>query len=555
MSPRKNPSGTRGRTLWFKRSIGIAVLLVVLGAMLALSRALTRSPSPIVWVVPSLQRIGPLDSPGTEKQVKLSAALGESESFQIITRAPDSANVNGINVTVSDLSGPGGQVISTANFDLYREHYLHLGPEHGSPNWHGSNQPLGPGWYPDGLIPFVDPATRSPLSGSKLVAVPYNLPAGKNQPIWVDISVPRTALPGQYSGTYTVTSSGRKVTGQILLTVWNFALPKQPSLMSSFLVSKSRNLATFTELLRHRLMPDSVPPPLQQHLMDDYGLAASGMNMWGGTADGKCNMAPPPSVETIQKAADAQRPNLFLYDYSTNEIEGCSNIFPTVKQWARNLHSAGIMNLVTVGPLSQLFDDGSGGERSAVDVWPVLPQTYNADIANIRRALQKGDQIWSYNTEVQDPYSPKWEIDFAPINFRIQPGFISQSLHLTGLLYWSVDRWSPDPWNDVILKDGNSTFPGDGELLYPGSSAGIDGVVPSMRLKWLRDGVDDYDYVQLLKQAGYGDWAMQIANSIGPDWTHWTHDPNALETARSKMGQMLDAVSKQSAIRTARSDR
>jgi hypothetical protein len=312
--------------------------------------------------------------------------------------------------------------------------------------------------------------------------------------------------------------------------------------MSSFLIWKSKNEPTFRELLRHRLMPDGVPPSLQAELISEHGLGASSLNLWGGASYGHCSMSPPPSVDTIQNVAAAQRPNLLLYAYSADEIEHCEELFPIVKQWAQNLHAAGIMNLVTMGPVPQLFDDGSRSGRSAVDIWAILPETYNSDVANVQLALQKGNQIWSYNTEVQDPYSPKWEIDFAPINFRIQPGFINQSLRLTGLLYWSVDRWSSDPWNNVVLKDGHTTFPGDGELVYPGSSVGVPGVVPSMRLKWLRDGVDDYDYIQLLKEAGYGDWALKIANQIGPDWTSWTRDSNELEGARLKLGRMLDRL-------------
>ena len=110
--------------------------------------------------------------------------------------------------------------------------------------------------------------------------------------------------------------------------------------------------------------------------------------------------------------------------------------------------------------------------------------------------LKKGDSVWSYNTLVQDAYSPKWLIDFDPVNFRIQPGFISQSLNLTGLLYWRVDKWPSDPWNNVNNAGtySSANYPGEGMLVYPGQQVGVKGVVASMRLKWLRDGVEDYDY-------------------------------------------------------------
>ncbi|MGA8598549.1 MAG: glycoside hydrolase domain-containing protein [Bryobacteraceae bacterium] len=505
----------------------------------------TQTP-PVVWVAGSLQRVAPADPAGSGTQMQLWAARGEYESFQIITRAPVGNDITNMSVSVSDLVGPGGQVITKDNLTLYREDYVYIGPNNGSPNWGGSNQPQGPGWYPDGLIPFEDPATGLPISGTALTAVPYNLSASTNQPIWVDVFVPRNAVAGQYTGTYTITSSQGSAGGQILLNVWNFSLPLQPSLKSSFGVWNSLNITTYETLLANRLMPDYGSPylslPQQITLTNSYGLSAVDLGFFSGAVYGDCQMSPAPSVSSLQAAVAAQEPNIFLYNFTADEIDGCTNLFSSVEQWARNLHAAGIDNLVTMGPTPELFDDGTGSGRSAVDIWAVLPDTYDADLDNVQLALQKGNQVWSYNTEVQDAYSPKWEIDFAPINFRIQPGFINQSLNLTGLLYWQVDRWSSDPWNNVFMIDDGESLPGEGELVYPGSTVGILGVAPSMRLKWLRDGVDDYDYIQLLKQAGYGDWAMQIVRSIAPDWTNWTRDTNALEAARLRLGQMLDSL-------------
>ena len=169
---------------------------------------------------------------------------------------------------------------------------------------------------------------------------------------------------------------------------------------------------------------------------------------------------------------------------------------------------------------------------------------YSNSQSRVAEVLKKGDSVWSYNTLVQDAYSPKWEIDFTPVDFRIQPGFISQSLNLSGLLYWRVDKWGSDPWNNVNNAGtfASSNYPGEGMLVYPGQQVGVKGVVASMRVKWLRDGVQDYDYVEILKKLGREDVAMQIARSVGPDWTNWTRDPNAIENARKKLGETIDAI-------------
>ncbi len=88
----------------------------------------------------------------------------------------------------------------------------------------------------------------------------------------------------------------------------------------------------------------------------------------------------------------------------------------------------------------------------------------------------------------------------------------------------------------------SANYPGEGMLVYPGQPVGVKGVVASMRLKWLRDGVEDYDYVQILKDLGKSDLAMQVSRSVGSDWTNWTRDSNAIEAARLKLGDTIDQL-------------
>jgi len=495
----------------------------------------------VVWIEPSLHRVGMSDAPGADAKVVLSAARGEYESFQIVTNgSPEGQHI--VNVAVSDLKGPGGQVIPKTSFTLYREKYVYV--KASSPNWGGSNKPMGPGWYPDALIPFTEPSTGKPLSGAPLTAVPCDVKASFNQPFWVDLEVPRSAEPGVYTGTYTVISTQGSVTGPISLTVWNFALPKTPYLKSSFLFFQAGTLAAQRELLRNKVAPLSTSPKDQLSLMTESGLGATHTGPFSGADIGNCKMSTAPSAEQFKALAAAQQPGLFLYDYSADEIGHCSNLYPTIRQWAYNMHQAGISNLISMSPTPELYSDGSRTGRSAVDIWVLLPLMYNNSKAEVVKVLKKGDSVWSYNTLVQDAYSPKWLIDFDPINFRIQPGFINQSLNLSGLLYWRVDKWPSDPWNNVNNAGtySSANYPGEGMLVYPGQEVGVAGVVASMRLKWLRDGVEDYDYVQILKNLGKEDLAMQIACSVGPDWTNWTRDHAKLYAARQQLGEAINLI-------------
>ncbi len=278
-----------------------------------------------------------------------------------------------------------------------------------------------------------------------------------------------------------------------------------------------------------------------------------GVPFFSGANVSNCSMSAAPSAGNFAASAAAQQPGLYQFDYSADEINQCPSLFPVLQQWAYNMHQAGIRNLVTMPPTPALYDDGSGTGRSAVDIWTMLPIVYDSDLSQIPVALAKGDSLWSYNTLVQDSYSPKWEIDFAPINYRIQPGFISQSLGLTGILYWKVDSWSSDPWNQVNNAGtySSNNYPGEGMLVYPGAQVGISGVAPSMRLKWLRDGVEDYEYVQMLKNAGQSAFALGLAAGAGANWSTWTKDPNVLASVRLQLGQALDQLSAAPAAVTA----
>ena len=501
--------------------------------------------SPVVWTAPTLHRVGMSDASGGGTEVNLSAARDEYQSFQIVVSGA-SNGLSNVNVRISDLEAPGKEVIPRSSFTLYREKYVYVSAS--SPNWGGSNKPKGPGWYPDALIPFSDPETGKPLSGATLTAVPFNVKAGNNQPIWVDLLVPQNAMPGQYAGSYTVTSDQGEFTGRISLTVWNFSLPTTPSLKTAFLFSHAGTVEAQQELLRNKISP-SATPASQMPLMKGRGLSATDTGPFSGADVGNCKMAPAPSVSQFKSRTAGQQPGVLLYDYSADEIGHCTNLYPTIQQWAKNMHQAGISNLVSISPTPGLYSDGSGTGRSAVDIWVLLPVMYNNAQAEVDHVLKKGDSVWSYNTLVQDAYSPKWEIDFDPVDFRIQPGFINQSLNLTGLLYWRIDRWTSDPWNNVNNTGAFSSanYPGEGMLVYPGEQVGVKGVVASMRLKWLRDGVEDYEYIQILKNLGKEDVALKIARSVGPDWTHWSRDPGAIESARQQLGQAINQIMNSSA--------
>ncbi len=502
--------------------------------------------TPIVWVVPSsLHRVGPSDAPGASTNAVIRAARGEYQSFQVAIQAP-SGGLTNVNFSVSNLVGPSGAVLSQENLILYREWYITV--KRHSPTYNGPpNLPItNVNTFPDALIPFVDPATGKPPVGAQFSTVPFDLVAGSNAVIWVDVFVPPGTAAGSYRGIYDVTSDQGTFEDRICLEVWGFTLPLEPSLKSSFNGGGTIIPGVTEELLSNRIMPDTVDPANEEIFINQYGLNATDLGFFSGVSYGQCNASEPPSLARIESAKANHQPALYLYDESADPESSCTSpaFYRAMIAWAQRLHRADVDNLVTQEPVPQLYDDGLGTGRSAVDIWTMLPLAYtdaqSFSPPRVTYVLQKGDQAWSYNDLVQDSYSPKWELDFLPINYRIQAGFISQSLGLTGLLYWSVDDWSADPWENP--QGGQEPdYPGEGILVYPGGPAGLQGVAPSMRLKYLRDGVEDYEYVQLLKNCGQAAFALAEAQKVGPDWTHWTRDESLLESVRKQLGSQIAA--------------
>jgi hypothetical protein len=491
-----------------------------------------------------MERVGKDDRPARQTNVEIWAAGGEYEAFQIVI-TPGTEAVEGVDVQASDLIGPMGDTVPASNFIFYREHYLQI--KDSSPDPGHGNRPLGKRWYPDALIPRLDPWTGRRTAG-KMPSFPFNTAPHQNQPIWIDVHVPVGTHPGLYLASIQVSSNQGRVRIPVSLHVWGFSLPIKPTLKSSFGMHEPAltDRRVHEVLLEHRIMPININPGDAREFQEQLGLNTIALRFWGNSNRNTCQMDPAPTSDVIASELSQYPPDLPLYIYPADEIDPCPNLFQNVRAWGSNMHAADrrIKNLVTVAPVSQLYDDGRGTGRSAVDIWTMLPKLYDSAGERVRFVQAKGDEVWSYTALVQDSYSPKWEIDFAPINYRIQPGFLSQSLGLTGILYWRVDLWTDAPWRDVYgYREAGNFYPGEGMLLYPGGEVGVDSVVPSMRLKWIRKGVEDYEYVAILKRLGHGDWAISRIHRAAADWRNWTQDTTVLESVRRELGDEIEKLS------------
>jgi Domain of unknown function (DUF4091) len=496
------------------------------------------------WTLHDATRLRPNSAPYAGRApIALSAARNETVSFQIAVRAPASG-LTGVTLSAQPFTG-GSTARKTITSVLFREYFVNI--PHASPLG-GRPRSLGAGTYPDGLIPFVDPSTGKTPPSSRLRAAPIGVPAGEVQPYWIDVRVAANAAPGDYSGTYVVRSDQGAATFRIPLHVWHFNMPTAPSLDSSFGVYSyagfdDDSVAADTELLSERIQFSPVVPANEARLQP-LGLKMVALGIWSGADYGHCAMVPPPSASAVKRLA-ARNTIGYQIDQPADEIGHCRDLLttlvPIIQKYARELHAANVLDLITMSPIPALEDDGSGTGRSAVDIWTMQPAEYDDNVTAVRKALAKGDRAWFYTDLVPDDYSPKWAVDAPPADYRI-PALIDESLGLTGELYWAVNKWHARAWDDIEYPDGGGVFSaGEGILSYPGADVGIASLVPSMRLKWIRDGMYDADEVSLLKACGRGAWALAQARSVGGDWHHWTEDTGAIEAVHFRLAKALDS--------------
>jgi hypothetical protein len=62
-------------------------------------------------------------------------------------------------------------------------------------------------------------------------------------------------------------------------------------------------------------------------------------------------------------------------------------------------------------------------------------------------------------------------------------------------------------------------------------------------LKAIRDGIQDYEYAQMLKNQGQASYVDFVLRPIATSWTKWSHGPGDLESVRQKFGQQLQQLS------------
>ncbi len=239
----------------------------------------------------------------------------------------------------------------------------------------------------------------------------------------------------------------------------------------------------------------------------------------------------------------------------------------------KRIHAAapGLRRLLTEQPEPDLLGH--------VEIWCGLTPEWTQEKVQARRAA--GESVWWYIcTGPKAPYVTEF-IDHPGTELRLWP-WQSWQYGVDGILIWATTYWNSsaafpapqlqDPWADPMsyvsgydFKPGQIGYwgNGDGRFLYPprpsaGAAQGpiLDQPINSVRWENLRDGMEDYEYFWLLKQAiehaqskqadsgllkQAGD-LLTVPAEISTDLTHFTTDPRVMLEHRSRLARMIERL-------------
>ena len=250
--------------------------------------------------------------------------------------------------------------------------------------------------------------------------------------------------------------------------------------------------------------------------------------------------------------------------------------FPFVANGFRKLKEAarGLNRMITKQPEPGL----AGGPN----IWcPITPE-YNHARAEERR--RQGEKFWWYVCcGPKAPYVTLF-IDHPATEMRV---WLWQTWQrkIEGILIWSTNYWTsgtaypdakhpqnpyadPASWVDGygVAKGTKQLWGnGDGRFLYPPEAAAdasppgpvLEGPVDSIRLEMLRDGIEDYEYLAILRNllASRGDRLkaderaaftalLEVPPEITKDMTTFTKDPAPIERRREAVARAIEALSR-----------
>ncbi|MCH2183475.1 MAG: DUF4091 domain-containing protein [Mariniblastus sp.] len=439
------------------------------------------------------------------------------------------------------------------------------------------------GRWPDPMVPLVEPFDMRFYWYSQKI---------NHQSVWVDIEIPGNQSPGTYRGKIGVAADGvEPVSLHIEVLVHDLQLPEQrdfPVHIGLYENHIARVHAVdpggpefralfdryLDELFDHQCDPRTSPgfrgemqngkyrvkaerPDLERRFLEQGRL-----QFWISPVPGavkRPSQLPFPNdyqeivrqhvrqvIEHARQAGWYEKLGFHLPVDEPNSAED----YGAVRHWAELIKSVdpAIPVAVTEQPKPENSDWGS--LQKNVDAWIINGNYLASDRESIEQARQRGDQRFWYISCDQLYPQPNLYIDREAADPRIIP-WVAWQHQMTGFLYWNGTYWGEviNPWRDpVTWKTLPCNLPaaGEGSLFYPGhlvrnfaGQPNVEGPVGSLRLKLLREGLEERALLQMLSEKIGRAAVQQLIAPVCTDIRTFSRNPNELDQVRQRVIERL----------------
>ncbi len=511
------------------------------------------------WVVDDSTKVFPGDDLGPPRAsgepappVQLEGAPGETVAFQLVLAA--AAGSPRVSVDWADLEGPGARV-PRSRVEVLLESYIRC------PETEDKVVGLGAGEYPDALVPLFESGP-----GSAPLASPFALVPRRNQPLWVDVVIPRRLPAGVYRGALAVSAEGGpKVRVPLELSVQPFEIPVRRSLVAWVPLYATRlwsregldglpddeALAVVQRYFRmahdHRFdtqvkedEPDiewdrSTGAPLEVN-WSAYD-ALNGSSLDGSLFEDK----EPPRLWKVGGGhwwgmRPGDPPNFGGYHKTDSDLNPAHRraLDAYAKEIARHFKEKGWTRpRLFFYPIDEPDLQAQPNYASLVKAWGQTLRSSGTGIGQLvtmgpyespiplgfvdiwattgggyfpRRMAERqklGEWTWFY--QQHEPFVGGNSVNNEGLGLRTW-GWIAWRYHTDGVFLWAGNFWNADPYRDP--QNWSKNLLGNGILFYPGRLLGALGLpakpgpIASFRMKALRRGLLDYEYFQLLRSLG-----------------------------------------------------
>lgn len=456
-----------------------------------------------VLATSSLERIfqdgSSVTEPVFEDRVQLSAARNEFESFQLAV-FNGAGELPHVRFDLSELSNPDGHRLGGNAVSWRVIGYV------------PTKKPYYPvkrvGRWPDPLLP-AQPVTIAPHSV---------------QPFWFTIFIAPETTPGIYYGSIEVlVDKALTTTIPIQIEVYPFTLPRRNTLKTAFdfygHITDKRypirpaedtsayrarieriNDAFIVSMLQCRMNPilnldirsEQEQARLRRYI--SYGLTQFAVGKHGGTfnnnwpeSDREINAL----IEEYQTygeilAAQQWTDKHYIYAWDESALGA-----PRIAKIAAMIHRAS-PQLRTMVCYHGFWDPAKFPHwGDDIDIWTFGISDYDREKFDLMVGM--GKEMWLYVSGSSSDGAPNLAIDADSMEYRIIP-WMCWKFDIKGFLYWCVNWWPRvDPFESAANTAWNQN--GNGLLFYPGKDEPIN----SLRAEIFRDGMEDYEYLVLLR--------------------------------------------------------